>query len=67
MLPNKMPKWLKESKMVRLKCKRIAEWFFSLFVSKEAIANLKQEALADSKKAIIEFQNKKYMAKLKRK
>lgn len=53
--------------MVRLNCKRLVEWFFSLFISKEAIANLKKEALADSNKAIIEFQNKKYMAKLKRK
>jgi len=67
MLQNKTLKWLKELQMVRLNCKRLVEWFFSLFVSKEAIANLKKEALAGSNKAIIEFQNKKYMAKLKRK
>lgn len=53
--------------MVRLSFKKLAEWFFSLFVSKGAIEKLKQEALADTKKAITKFENEKYMAKLKRK
>jgi hypothetical protein len=45
--------------------RKILEWAISLFFSKEAIALVKQEAMKDAGAAITEFENKKYISKLK--
>lgn len=41
--------------MERLKFKNIVEWFFSLFVSKKKILDLKNDALLKMQKAEIDY------------
>jgi hypothetical protein len=45
--------------------RKIVEWVMSLFFSKEAIALVKQEAMREAGAAVTEFENKKYVSKLK--
>lgn len=45
--------------------RKVTEWIMSLFFSKEAIALVKHEAAKEVKSAMTNYENKKYLAKLK--
>ena len=45
--------------------RKITEFLLSLFFSKEAISLVKQEAMREAGAAVTEFENKKYISKLK--
>lgn len=42
--------------------KRFIEWFFMLFLKKKAL-EIKKQAFEERKKAIIAYENKKYLSK----
>ena len=45
--------------------RKIVEWAMSLFFSKEAIDLVRREAAQEARAAVTEFENKKYISKLK--
>jgi hypothetical protein len=47
--------------------RKIVEWFFSFFISKEAMEAEKESALRNIKKELRDYKNKTYFNKLARK
>ena len=47
--------------------KRLIEWFFSLFIDKAKIEALKKEASNELRSELLEYKNKVYFNKLRRK
>ena len=47
--------------------RRLIEWIFSLFIDKAKIETLKKEATKELGREYLEYQNKVYFNKLKRK
>ncbi len=43
---------------------RLVEWFFSLFISKSKIDEVRKEASNDLRKELLDYQNKAYFNKL---
>jgi len=46
--------------------RKLVEWFFSLFIDKSKLEELKKEAACELKKEYIEYQNKVYFNKLRK-